>query len=213
MVLALTAFEALCGFLGGEEVWQNISPVPALHPYPSFQALFQANDDDLGRVLGSVRGYALGHPDHPPCALFLSLSTHHPLDPTALAPFYMHHVRLQPGEVLVIPGSQPHCYLSGQGIECMPPSDNVVRCGLTQKECRVGLFFDLCRPQPVVVRTHPPYHHEAFDPYFTFLFSKGPYPPQSTVLFLGGDRCGAWLVEEETTLPDDDPPAVCIVPN
>jgi hypothetical protein len=79
----------------------------------------------------------------------------------------MNHVSLTKGQALVIPASQPHCYLSGQAVECMPPSDNVARCGLTRKKCDVSLFFQITGlgPQEVVVK-HYPYDHPELDPYF-----------------------------------------------
>ncbi|KAG9390260.1 Mannose-6-phosphate isomerase type I [Carpediemonas membranifera] len=45
----------------------------------------------------------------------------------------LEHRTLQPGEAVFIPANELHCYLSGEGIEVMVSSDNVVRCGLTGK--------------------------------------------------------------------------------
>ena len=41
---------------------------------------------------------------------------------------------LKKNDVMFVEAGQPHCYLRGIGFEIMPPSDNVVRCGLTQKK-------------------------------------------------------------------------------
>jgi mannose-6-phosphate isomerase len=42
-------------------------------------------------------------------------------------------VKLSPGEAIYIGANEPHAYLSGECIECMATSDNVVRAGLTPK--------------------------------------------------------------------------------
>ena len=45
----------------------------------------------------------------------------------------MKYQKLSKGQAIVIVPDELHCYLSGQCIECMVNSDNVVRCGLTPK--------------------------------------------------------------------------------
>lgn len=48
--------------------------------------------------------------------------------------FYLLNLEeLRPGEALFIPPNVPHAYLSGELVECMANSDNVVRGGLTPK--------------------------------------------------------------------------------
>lgn len=42
-------------------------------------------------------------------------------------------VHLKPGQALYLPANEPHAYLSGNVVECMATSDNVVRAGLTLK--------------------------------------------------------------------------------
>lgn len=207
MVVALTGFEALCGFLSPDRVQERIGPIPALAPYPHFSMLFDPNPG-LVLLLEEVRGYAVQHPDKPHCRVFLSLLRLWPLDPAVLCPFYMEYVSLQEGEALVIPASQPHCYLSGQGVECMPPSDNVVRCGLTKKPCDPSLFFQIASPcLPPVLQDH----HPELDPYFRIYLPTVHCfcPGGSIVLVLEGEgevdgnptrQGGSWLVETGSTL-------------
>ena len=45
----------------------------------------------------------------------------------------MNHVRLEPGEAMFLGPNLIHAYLSGDCVECMACSDNVVRAGLTPK--------------------------------------------------------------------------------
>lgn len=40
---------------------------------------------------------------------------------------------MEPGQAIFLPAKEPHAYLSGDCIECMACSDNVVRAGLTPK--------------------------------------------------------------------------------
>lgn len=218
MVVALTGFEALCGFLPPHRVQERIGPIPALAPYPHFSMLF-GTTLDLGLLMEAVRGYADQHPDEPHCRVFLSLWRSWSLDPAVLCPFYMEYVSLREGEALIIPASQPHCYLSGQGVECMPPSDNVVRCGLTKKPCDPSLFFQIASPAlPPILQTH----HPELDPYFRVVRPRGGVfcPGGSVFLVLGGEgeigghptrQGGSWLVETGTTLYFPDTLRVLLV--
>ena len=47
--------------------------------------------------------------------------------------YFLNLVTLKPEEAIFIAPNIPHAYLSGELIECMAPSDNVVRAGLTPK--------------------------------------------------------------------------------
>lgn len=47
--------------------------------------------------------------------------------------FFLNFVTLQPGEALFLRADDIHAYVSGEIIECMASSDNVVRAGLTPK--------------------------------------------------------------------------------
>jgi mannose-6-phosphate isomerase len=47
--------------------------------------------------------------------------------------YFLNVVRLAPGEALFLGPNDPHAYLSGDCLECMACSDNVVRAGLTPK--------------------------------------------------------------------------------
>lgn len=65
--------------------------------------------------------------------LVLSLERQHQEDVGVLAALFFNYVKLSPGEALHIGANEPHAYLSGECIECMATSDNVVRAGLTPK--------------------------------------------------------------------------------
>ena len=42
-------------------------------------------------------------------------------------------VSLEPGEAIFLAANEPHAYVSGELVECMATSDNVIRAGLTPK--------------------------------------------------------------------------------
>lgn len=56
-----------------------------------------------------------------------------PPDRGLLFVFVLNLRLLSPGEGLFVPAGMPHAYLRGSGVELMANSDNVVRCGLTEK--------------------------------------------------------------------------------
>ncbi|KAJ3220380.1 Mannose-6-phosphate isomerase [Dinochytrium kinnereticum] len=47
--------------------------------------------------------------------------------------FFLNYVELGVGEAIFLAANEPHAYLSGDCVECMAASDNVVRSGLTPK--------------------------------------------------------------------------------
>ena len=52
------------------------------------------------------------------------------IDPPLRSAF---QIRLEPGQAIYLPANVPHAYLSGEIVECMAASDNVIRAGLTPK--------------------------------------------------------------------------------
>ncbi|KHN94858.1 mannose-6-phosphate isomerase [Metarhizium album ARSEF 1941] len=57
--------------------------------------------------------------------------------------FFLNLVKLQAGEALFLVADDIHAYLSGDIIECMAASDNVVRAGLTPKFKDVATLVDM----------------------------------------------------------------------
>eukprot|EP00124_Ichthyophonus_hoferi_P001753 Ihof_evm3s101 gene=Ihof_evmTU3s101 len=56
-----------------------------------------------------------------------------PGDVGVFSVFILNFVTLMPGESMFMAANEPHAYLSGDCVECMACSDNVVRAGLTPK--------------------------------------------------------------------------------
>lgn len=65
--------------------------------------------------------------------LLVRLSQQYPDDRGALAPLLLNFMKLRPGDSFFIGANVPHAYISGDCVECMALSDNVVRAGLTPK--------------------------------------------------------------------------------
>ncbi|KAG5978128.1 hypothetical protein E4U55_006363 [Claviceps digitariae] len=57
--------------------------------------------------------------------------------------FFLNFVSLQPGEAMFLVADDIHAYISGDIIECMAASDNVVRAGLTPKFKDVSTLVDM----------------------------------------------------------------------
>jgi mannose-6-phosphate isomerase len=88
---------------------------------------------DLNRVYDKILDRVGFNPLTPTDELFVRLSEQHPGDKGALLAMFMNVVELEPGQAVSIGPNIPHAYLSGDLVECMACSDNVIRVGLTNK--------------------------------------------------------------------------------
>uniref|UniRef100_A0A7S1BQ30 mannose-6-phosphate isomerase n=2 Tax=Corethron hystrix TaxID=216773 RepID=A0A7S1BQ30_9STRA len=75
--------------------------------------------------------------------LILYLATIYPDDPCVLSPLFFNYVQLKRGQALYIRTNEPHAYISGELLECMATSDNVVRVGLTPKVKDTDTLLDM----------------------------------------------------------------------
>lgn len=69
---------------------------------------------------------------------------HEESDPGLLSITLMNVVTLSTGQGIFIAPNVPHAYLSGDLIECMACSDNVIRAGLTKKFRDIDTLLDTC---------------------------------------------------------------------
>lgn len=83
----------------------------------------------------------------------IKLAKYYPEGDVGMFGFYlMDLLELRAGQGVSIPCGVPHAYLSGQLLELMKPSDNVIRCGLTPKYrddeelIRCAMFAPLSAP-------------------------------------------------------------------
>jgi len=65
--------------------------------------------------------------------LAVRLNEQYPGDVGVFCVYLLNYVALEPGQALFLGANEPHAYLSGECVECMAASDNVVRAGLTPK--------------------------------------------------------------------------------
>ncbi len=177
MILALTPFEALCGFRPAgqaREILQHVAAAfdavegepPAL--VSSLLADLEDSNEGTGlrkafeRLISGgtsvaedtalvVAALLSGTPLAPYDAEFstaISLNEKYPGDPGVLISLLLNRISLEPGEAVYLPAGNVHAYLHGLGVEVMASSDNVLRGGLTPK------FIDV----PELLRTvdfHP----------------------------------------------------------
>lgn len=75
--------------------------------------------------------------------LVCTLNEQFPGDVGVLCAFVLNVVTLKPGEAMFLKANDPHAYISGDIVECMAASDNVVRAGLTPKARDVQVLVDM----------------------------------------------------------------------
>jgi mannose-6-phosphate isomerase len=159
MAIALTEFEALCGFCSNEEIKSALQEVPELRgicgerrcrAYASsspggrkealrdlFTALMTADKIQVHRTISSImerlQQAASSRPLTPKEELTIRLNDQYPSDVGVLAAWFLNYVTLRPGEAIALAANEPHAYIHGDIVECMATSDNVIRAGLTPK--------------------------------------------------------------------------------
>ncbi|HET6479866.1 MAG TPA: mannose-6-phosphate isomerase, class I [Actinoplanes sp.] len=161
MLVAITPFEALCGFRAPAAAADAIEAfgVAALAPViealrggdlrTAVRTLLTWPADDRDYLVTAVAVAAQVAPaDHPQAASFTlaaDLANHYPGDPGVLVALLLNHVRLAPGEAIWMPAGNLHAYLHGAGVELMAASDNVLRGGLTPKRVDVDELLKVLR--------------------------------------------------------------------
>ncbi|MEU4569391.1 mannose-6-phosphate isomerase, class I [Micromonospora sp. NPDC023956] len=144
LLVALTPFEALCGFRDPTVSAAALAGfgVPALAPVlaalddgasglrEAVRLLLEWPAAERAGLVGAVVAAPVTGPD---AALVRDLAARYPEDPGVLVAVLLHRVRLAPGEAIWMPAGNLHAYLRGTGVELMAASDNVLRCGLTPK--------------------------------------------------------------------------------
>ncbi len=86
-------------------------------------------------------------------------------DPGIFSVFFLNFVELRFGEAIYLGPNEPHAYLSGQILECMAASDNVVRAGLTGKHIDVETLLGMLHYTPGLPAVKTPTDHGVFETY------------------------------------------------
>lgn len=150
LMVALTPFEGLCGFLPPEdrtrslresglaEAWPEL-PDPGQDLQAFLRSYFALPPEQLEAGLGAwLERLGSGPPLGPGSAGYWALRAHRELgaatpDAGLIFTLLLQLIHLEPGQGLFLPAGVPHAYLSGAGVEIMANSDNVLRAGLTAK--------------------------------------------------------------------------------
>jgi len=148
MIVALSTFEALCGFVNDAAALRNCEAAGA-----DELARRVRSDGVADSAKAILRGEKFAPPTSPSNAM-RQLAEHHD-DERALVALLMHHVRLAPGEALYLDAGNVHTYLYGTALEVQGNSDNVVRAAFTEKHIDMDEFFKVARfaaiPDPRVL--------------------------------------------------------------
>ncbi|GAA2609913.1 mannose-6-phosphate isomerase, class I [Dactylosporangium fulvum] len=159
MLVALTDFDALCGFRDPAETARDLSALAVPRLKSTIDAL--SLPDPAAALHDAVRGL-LAHPDaelvddvvaacrprtreHSSYALAVELAQQYPGDAGVIVAMLLNRVRLRPTEAVWMPAGNLHAYLKGVGIEIMAASDNVLRGGLTPKHVDVDELLRVLR--------------------------------------------------------------------
>lgn len=169
MALALEDFEALCGFVSPAELKAVLQEQPEVRLCvgeeaasafinaeegqvkqalkAAFTALMTAESDKVSGAISSLvarlnqeqeRGRTLSDKER----LVLRLNSQYPNDVGVLSAFFLNQVRLNPFEAIYLAANEPHAYVSGELVEVMATSDNVIRAGLTPKFRDTGVLCE-----------------------------------------------------------------------
>ena len=171
MTIALTPFEAMCQFRSSEEIVAYAESVPEFKAVlgdsgtaagqrlktaeteavrrTELKSLFSAYakaDAELvklqvEKLVARVSGK--GKDCDPAEEVAVRLASQFPGDIGVFAPFLLNVVQLQPGEAIFLAANEPHAYISGDCVEVMACSDNVVRMGCTPKLRDVEVLVEM----------------------------------------------------------------------
>jgi mannose-6-phosphate isomerase len=156
MIVALTEFEALCGFKSQKQIRNLLESM--LDPsdvsdglttiVKHWLNLFDESDGlqklfvDITNRRGNLDGVTAELTQQANLSAQFELAARlnliYPGDPGVIIALLMNHVWLAPGEALFLQAGNIHAYLGGLGIEIMASSDNVLRGGLTPKHIDVA---------------------------------------------------------------------------
>ncbi|PSR87821.1 Mannose-6-phosphate isomerase [Actinidia chinensis var. chinensis] len=170
MALALTEFEALCGFISLEELKDVLQNVPEIaevvgSAYTNqvldinyqdgeeklkafmqsiFTQLMSASKDVISKALSKLKSrLTVVEQLTEKEQLVVQLEKQYLGDVGVLAAYLFNYVKLNPGEALYLGANELHAYLRGECVECMATSDNVVRAGLTSKNLDVEILCSM----------------------------------------------------------------------
>ncbi|TBU23587.1 mannose-6-phosphate isomerase [Dichomitus squalens] len=256
MALALTPFQALCGFLPLPRIADYLVDTPefaALVPQAIreqflqvastedsaglkvkqalkdvFSAVMTADaslfQPELEKLVARYKSGGAKPSEKDVRDLVLRLDSQFPGDIGVFCAFLLNHLSLHPGEAIFLAAGEPHAYVSGDIVECMATSDNVIRAGLTPKLRDVpnlvaGLTYNaahaskhLVEPRSFQASTHSTLYDPPI-PEFSVLRAVVPsgetetHPPidgPSIAIVTGGKGTVVWGSREQLNVSEGD---------
>jgi mannose-6-phosphate isomerase len=157
MIIAISDFEALCGFREIAEIRADLTALAAASDaFNELLELFDTGGIKLAiehvfeNNLAAELQKCITQLSRSRNQLHLKLTEHFPGDVgVVIATVFMNYVKLAPGQALFLPAGNIHAYLSGLGVEVMAASDNVLRGGLTKKPIDVPELMQVLDFSPI----------------------------------------------------------------
>eukprot|EP01132_Coremiostelium_polycephalum_P005247 gene5247-6530_t len=159
IAIAITPFEALCGFRPLDEIIRFIKDVPELksslpenltnnnckeYLKQIVTSLLKQDQEIISKNLENLYQRLSSSPSKNELdRLVIKLYEQYPKDVGVFFAYILNYMVLNPGDALFLAAGEPHAYISGDCVECMAPSDNVVRAGLTPKFKDVDTLADM----------------------------------------------------------------------
>ncbi len=159
LLCALGRFEALCGFRREIDTVELLNSIGegASHlarmvadeglTY-TVHYLFSGTTESRSSIDAVVE--ACRDVDVPEARWLTNLADFYPGDPAVVVTILLNYVVLEPGQALYLGPGNLHAYLRGTGVEVMGSSDNVVRCGLTNKHVDVDEMLATIVTEPLL---------------------------------------------------------------
>ena len=166
ILIALTPFEALCGFRPRAEILEIFLAFSESEARFGELAALAATDATIEEIFAelledqllaerfssTVETLDADSLAERARALVVGLLEKYPGDTGALVALLLNQIELESGEAIYLPAGNVHAYLSGFGLEVMAASDNVIRGGLTSKHIdkaelrQIADFSELAKP-------------------------------------------------------------------
>ena len=174
VVVALTAFDALCGFRPADATIALLRSIGGEADALADRVVTDGMEGVVTHLMvdrPDLDGVVEACAEHPSAEAtwIVDLARRYPSDPAVGVALLLNLVVLRPGQAMYLPAGNLHAYLRGTAVEVMGASDNVVRGGLTAKHVDVvellrtldysPLADPLCRPvrvSPTTVRFPTP---------------------------------------------------------
>nr|XP_011464099.1 PREDICTED: mannose-6-phosphate isomerase 1-like [Fragaria vesca subsp. vesca] len=251
VALALTEFEALCGFISLKELKEMLRTIPEIAELVGvadaekillvgerhesgkvntdleamFSRLMLSSKETISKMISKLKRRLNQEKKKRQLTvkeqLVLRLENQYPADVGAIAAFFLNYVKLKRGEALYCGPNEPHAYISGECVECMATSDNVVRAGLTSKQIDVQTLLSMLKyrqgaPEIMQGVSLNAYTTRFIPPFEEFEVDSCNLPHSASVVFpsfigpslflvtAGKGRFDAGLAGDDVVTEDDD---------